>query len=136
MADQLYSFLVEFIADRPSLAGRDFYVTGESYAGHYVPAIGWKITSENAAAAAGKGAGPHINLKGIAIGNGLVEPLTQYGAYADFAFSNGLISKVQKDTVNAAYTAGCAPAIKLCQAEQKVRPSAAARRSRGTLFDA
>lgn len=61
----------------------------------------------------------HINLKGIAIGNGLVEPLTQYGAYADFAFNNGLISKLQRDAVNAAYTAACAPAIKQCQAEQR-----------------
>lgn len=115
MAEQLYSFLVEFLADRPELAGRDFYVTGESYAGHYVPAIGWKIASENA----GGKAKAHINLKGIAIGNGLVEPLTQYGAYADFAFGNGLISKQQRDAVNAAYTSTCAPAIKQCQQEQR-----------------
>lgn len=28
VADQLYNFLVEFLSDRPDLAGRDFYVTG------------------------------------------------------------------------------------------------------------
>ena len=26
-----------------------------------------------------------INLKGLAIGNGMTEPATQFGAYADFA---------------------------------------------------
>ena len=27
----------------PELEGNDFYVTGESYAGHYVPAVAYKV---------------------------------------------------------------------------------------------
>ena len=103
-------FLHAFFAQFPDLAGRPFYVTGESYAGHYVPAIGYAIVASNAA-----GTQPHINLKGIAVGNGLVEPLTQYGAYADYMFANNMVSSATHDTVNAAFNATCAPAIVACQ---------------------
>lgn len=118
VANQLYQFLLSFMQTYPEYADHDFFVTGESYAGHYVPAIGWKIVHENSAVAAGKSAAPHINLKGIAIGNGLVEPLTQYGAYADYALDNDLISQKQHDMIQAAYKATCAPAIKACQSSQ------------------
>jgi carboxypeptidase C (cathepsin A) len=39
------------------------------------------------------GEGPPINLKGVAIGNGLTMPAVQFGAYADFALQNNLISQ-------------------------------------------
>jgi carboxypeptidase C (cathepsin A) len=39
------------------------------------------------------GQGPPINLKGVAIGNGLTKPSVQYGAYADYALQEGLISQ-------------------------------------------
>ena len=43
-------------------------------AGHYVPATAQVIVESNSIYAQ--------NLKGIAIGNGWVDPYTQYGAYA------------------------------------------------------
>lgn len=46
-----------------SLLGRDLYITGESYAGHYIPWITVKLL---------KLEDPSINIKGIALGNGLV----------------------------------------------------------------
>ena len=133
VAQQLYDFLQAFFQQYPQYQGRAFYVTGEvcarsfastgrtrasdflslqSYAGHYVPAISAKIVEENA-----KGQQPHINLKAMAIGNGLVEPLTQYGAYADYMHDNGLIEDATHDSVNAAYNATCAPAIVACQSD-------------------
>jgi carboxypeptidase C (cathepsin A) len=39
------------------------------------------------------GTGPPINLRGVAIGNGLTKPSVQYGAYADYALQEGLISQ-------------------------------------------
>lgn len=39
------------------------------------------------------GQGPPIKLRGVAIGNGLTKPSVQYGAYADYALQEGLISQ-------------------------------------------
>lgn len=41
-----------------------------------------------------------LNLKGLAIGNGLTDPIIQYGAYADFAAKNQLIPKGVQKAVN------------------------------------
>ena len=114
VAQQLYDFLQAFIAQYPQYTDRPLYITGESYAGHYVPAIGWKIVDANA-----QGGQPQLNLQAIAIGNGLVEPLTQYGAYSDFMYNNNMIDDETHDAVNSAYTDTCAPAIQACQATSR-----------------
>lgn len=40
-----------------------------------------------------------IKLAGMAIGNGLVDPAIQYGAYAPYAYQEGLISKGLRDRI-------------------------------------
>ena len=50
-------------AVHPELADRPFYVTGESYAGHYVPAVSHRVWLANK-----RNEGKPINLHGIAIG--------------------------------------------------------------------
>lgn len=62
-------------------------VAGESYAGHYVPAVSHRIYTYNNGVSPDK----RINLKGLAIGNGLTDPAIQYGAYADYALLNNII---------------------------------------------
>ena len=47
MANDLYEALMQFFVLFPSLSANDFYVTGESYAGKYVPAISYKIHTQN-----------------------------------------------------------------------------------------
>jgi len=54
-------------AARPELKTRDFYVTGESYGGHYIPVVSHHVWRTNKA----KPEGERINLAGMAIGNGL-----------------------------------------------------------------
>ena len=61
---------------------------------HYVPAVSYAIQKYNK-----KHDDSPINLKGLAIGNGLTDPAIQYGAYADFAEKNGLISPTVRDTI-------------------------------------
>ena len=73
----------------PELADRPFYVTGESYAGHYVPAVSHRVWLANK-----NKEGRPINLHGIAIGNGLTSPKIQFPAYADYALQNNLINQV------------------------------------------
>ena len=57
-----YAFLVNWFEKFPQYKGRDFFITGESYAGHYVPQLADtvlfnnKITNQTV-----------INLKGIAV---------------------------------------------------------------------
>lgn len=54
----------EFFAEKfPELAGREFFITGESYAGVYVPTLAKHILDNNAKAS------QKINIKGIAVGD-------------------------------------------------------------------
>lgn len=96
VADDMLDFLQAFFSVKSELQGRDFYVTGESYAGHYVPAVASRVFQASKDGVAY----PPINLKGFAIGNGLTYPAIQYGAYADFAAMHGLISNETRDGIN------------------------------------
>jgi vitellogenic carboxypeptidase-like protein len=91
VARDLYEALQQFFTIFNDYRGNDFYVTGESYAGKYVPAIAYKIHSE--------GAKSNLNLKGIAIGDGLCDPQTMFG-YGDYLFQIGLIDENQKKFFN------------------------------------
>lgn len=53
----------------PEFKDRPLYVTGESYAGHYIPFIADYLTSDSKFKEMG------INLQGIMIGNGWVSPI-------------------------------------------------------------
>ncbi len=55
-----------FFTGFPEYAPNDFFITGESYAGIYVPTLAKQVVLGNA------GGNPKINLKGIAVGNGCV----------------------------------------------------------------
>jgi len=112
----MYGFLEAFFDAHPELREAPLYVTGESYAGHYVPAITYKIWRET------KGQGPpgkrSMNLQGMAIGNGLTDPGVQYAAYADFAEAEGLISHDVAAAMRAAYPA-CKALIDACAVSDK-----------------
>ena len=61
-----YAALQVFFAGFPEFASNPFFVTGESYAGIYVPSLALAIYRGN------EGGGKRINLKGIMVGNGCV----------------------------------------------------------------
>ncbi|TYI90929.1 hypothetical protein E1A91_D03G156400v1 [Gossypium mustelinum] len=108
VSNDLYDFLQAFFKQHPQYVKNDFYITGESYAGHYIPAFAVRVHQGNKAKR-----GIHINLKGFAIGNGLTNPEIQYQAYPDFALNSSLIS--QSDYVNIKkLVPSCVQAIKSC----------------------
>ncbi|GIL92291.1 hypothetical protein Vretimale_18448 [Volvox reticuliferus] len=95
VGDDMLDFLYEFYQAHPELMGNDLFVTGESYAGHYVPAVSSAIYRANEL-----GQGPIIiPLRGLAIGNGMTAPSVQFPAYADYALQNGLISRELHDSI-------------------------------------
>lgn len=67
VSQYVYTFLLNFFAQYPQYQHLDFYVTGESYGGHFVPAVASRIVRGNNGEE-----GVHINLKAIAVGNGYV----------------------------------------------------------------
>lgn len=83
VAQAFYRFLVKFYANFPEFKRRELHITGESYAGHYIPAIADYLV-ENPL--------DDVNLQGVAIGNGWTSPYDQYPQYAEFALENKLIS--------------------------------------------
>ncbi|KND02680.1 uncharacterized protein SPPG_01765 [Spizellomyces punctatus DAOM BR117] len=64
------------------------YITGESYAGMYIPYIASEILMRNRASTQK----PPLHLRGITIGNGWMDPLRQYPAYIQYAQHHGLLS--------------------------------------------
>lgn len=94
VAEHLYAALVEFLEQNPGFENRPVYFTGESYAGKYVPAIGYYILKEKPN---GK-----VNLKGLAIGNGLTDPVTQVQTHAVNVYYSGLVNAKQRVEVEKA----------------------------------
>ncbi|GIL67070.1 hypothetical protein Vafri_20506 [Volvox africanus] len=95
VGDDMLDFLYEFYQAHPELMSNDLFVTGESYAGHYVPAVSSAIYRANEL-----GQGPiTLPLRGLAIGNGMTAPSVQFPAYADYALQNGLISRALHDSI-------------------------------------
>jgi cathepsin A (carboxypeptidase C) len=72
----VYAFLTMFFDKFPEYAKQDFHIAGESYAGHYIPQFAKEILDHKKT---------NINLKSIAIGNGLTDGLTQYNYYRPMA---------------------------------------------------
>ncbi|XP_004929002.1 venom serine carboxypeptidase [Bombyx mori] len=84
VGEQLYSTLIQFFQLFPELQTNNFFVTGESYGGKYVPALAYTIHKKNPTAQI------KINMKGIAIGNGLSDPVHQL-VYGKYLYQIGLI---------------------------------------------
>lgn len=94
VAEYFYKFFVKFLDKFPEFKGRPFYITGESYAGHYIPAITAYLIEKN---------NTDVNLISSAIGNGWVDPIVQYPEYATFAKENELVGAIHGYILNAGY---------------------------------
>uniref|UniRef100_A0A0N4ZPX6 Carboxypeptidase n=1 Tax=Parastrongyloides trichosuri TaxID=131310 RepID=A0A0N4ZPX6_PARTI len=80
-ADAIVQFLIKF----PEYAGRDFYITGESYGGVYIPTLTYKLINLIQSQSL------NLNLKGIAIGNGILSQKHQANSYLNLNYIRGNI---------------------------------------------
>ena len=76
----VYAFLTLFFKQFPEYAKQSFHISGESYAGHYIPVFAAEILSHKKR---------NINLQSVLIGNGLTDGLTQYEYYRPMACGDG-----------------------------------------------
>ncbi|XWS69354.1 hypothetical protein CRYUN_Cryun04dG0172200 [Craigia yunnanensis] len=98
VAKYLFIAITQFISLDPLFKYRPIYITGESYAGKYVPAIGYYILKQNTQLVASE----RVNLRGVAIGDGFTDPETQLATHAANAYYSGLINEKQKDELEEA----------------------------------
>ncbi|KAM3377154.1 hypothetical protein P3S68_009567 [Capsicum galapagoense] len=87
-AEDAYRFLVNWFKKFPHYKGRDFYIMGESYAGFYVPELADIIVKRNMLPITNF----KIQLKGIMIGNGIMNAETDEKGQLDYLWSHALIS--------------------------------------------
>ncbi|XP_042404202.1 serine carboxypeptidase-like 34 [Zingiber officinale] len=87
-AEDSYIFLLNWFKRFPQFKSHDFFIAGESYAGHYVPQLSEKIFDEN------KRVSPEdfINFKGFMIGNALLDDDTDQTGMIDYAWDHAVIS--------------------------------------------
>jgi len=117
VSTDLYHFMQELVKTYPKYHKNDFYLFGESYAGHFIPASAAAIQKGNMAKT-----GEFVALKGVGIGNGLTNPEVQYPYYPQMAFHSTTTPKVihentYKEMVS--NIAKCTDLIKDCQTNSK-----------------
>merc|ERR1719502_2088035 len=114
----LYHFVLELMQSHPKYHKNDFYIFGESYAGHFVPAAAQAVFEGNK-----KKNTEYIPLRGIGIGNGLTDPKIPYKYYPEMARhpGNGAEPVVDEETYNEMKQAVpiCTQAIGNCEKADK-----------------
>lgn len=96
----LRSFFKKF----PQYKNNSLYLSGESYAGVYLPTLGVLVDAD-----------PGLNLKGIAIGNGYLDTAKLSESVIFFAYYHGLVGKSSWDKISKHCCNGLAPARESCQ---------------------
>uniref|UniRef100_A0A7E4VLI3 Carboxypeptidase n=1 Tax=Panagrellus redivivus TaxID=6233 RepID=A0A7E4VLI3_PANRE len=81
-AEAIQQFIIRF----PHYAKKQFYITGESYAGVYIPTLASRITDLIDANKL------DLNFVGFAIGNGILNSYQQVNSFIDLSFYRGLIN--------------------------------------------
>ncbi|RLO04774.1 hypothetical protein DYB28_012476 [Aphanomyces astaci] len=76
-------FLKQFLELYPQYKNRDFYITGESYAGMYIPFLVHNLVTDPV---------ENLHLTGFAIGNAYTDQKLDDGSYMDYYYSHGLVS--------------------------------------------
>ncbi|MED6172616.1 Serine carboxypeptidase-like 42 [Stylosanthes scabra] len=86
-ANDMYLFMLKWYEKFPSFRSRELFLTGESYAGHYIPQLTNALLDHNA-----RSTGFKFNIKGVAIGNPLLRLDRDIPSTYEYFWSHGMIS--------------------------------------------
>jgi len=92
MGAQFVELLAGFYECHPSLRSNPLYITGESYAGRYIPFIAKHVIETRDSTG--------IPLAGLAIGNGIYDPYIQFRSAPLYAHSLGIIDEAQTQLIS------------------------------------
>ncbi|KAI3790384.1 hypothetical protein L2E82_03380 [Cichorium intybus] len=92
-------FLKRWMSRFPQYKQRDFYISGESYAGHYVPQLAKKIHNYNK-----KLPNPFINLKGFIVGNAVTNNKYDNIGTVEYWWSHSIISDTTYKSIKSSCT--------------------------------
>ncbi|KAH5535045.1 carboxypeptidase Y-like protein [Parastagonospora nodorum] len=110
----IYALLTLFFKQFPEYSKQPFHISGESYAGHYIPVFASEILSHKKR---------NINLQSVLIGNGLTDGLTQYEYYRPMACGEGgwpaVLDESSCQAMDNAYPR-CASLIENCYKSESV----------------
>ncbi|KAG2788205.1 hypothetical protein Pcac1_g2481 [Phytophthora cactorum] len=107
VTESVFLFLQGFLKKHHELQGRELFLVGESYGGHFVPSVAhyiWKKQGEHLFYPASPDSIP-INLRGIAIGNALTDPVETFAHFVDMAdnpYNVTLVNETQLAAMQAA----------------------------------
>ncbi|CAG2101950.1 unnamed protein product [Medioppia subpectinata] len=96
VADNLYEFLQQFYIVFDDYRANELYIAGQSYGGKYVPALGYRLMVSAGVS--------RLNFRGIAVGNGLIDPIHQMN-YANVFKTMGLMDELEAQEVHRRETA-------------------------------
>ncbi|KAF5727471.1 hypothetical protein HS088_TW22G01164 [Tripterygium wilfordii] len=105
----LYNFLKAFFIKHTKLTRKKFFITGQSYAGHYAPALASKILEENEKINIDN----RINLQ-ASIGNGHINPYIQSPTIPVFAWIHKLIRELDYSNIEENFMKICQSSAKSC----------------------
>ncbi|KAJ9110119.1 hypothetical protein QFC19_001790 [Naganishia cerealis] len=116
-AEDVYAFLTLFIGKYSKYRKNDFHISGESYAGTYLPNIAHVIHNENKRLLSMSESArplPVLNFKSVLIGNGLSQPDIQFGSVPEYACDSpyAVYDDPQGSETNSKFT--CVPAELIC----------------------
>lgn len=88
-ANDAYTFLVNWLERFPQYKTRDFYITGESYAGHYAPQLANTILLNN-----NNTNQTVINLRGLAVSSIKKRQFSVFHLWSISIFLNGIVLQI------------------------------------------
>ncbi|KAH7656228.1 Peptidase S10 serine carboxypeptidase protein, partial [Dioscorea alata] len=116
-----YTFLINWLERFPQYKTSDFFIAGESYAGHYIPQLANLILKNN------NKYKDHttINLKGILIGNAFIDRAHNEEGMFDYVYRRYIITKESYDRIKSTckfaekeYSAECREALSVAGEEK------------------